>query len=408
MNQIVMVFRYGPWLSPARIRRVATCVAVGTVLCLFFLAATAHGLSDYSGRPLGTDFSSFYAAGRLVQLGSNPYEPGALHAMQQRIFGAGTPYYGFAYPPFFLLLARPLAMLPYLLSLAVWQAGTFAIYLSAMTLLKRRFGQTLPDGLFYLCAAAFTAVFVTLTHGQNGFLTAALFAAGLASLGIRPWLAGLCFGFVAYKPQFGVLIPFALAAGAHWRSFAAAVVTVLALIGICTLWLGAPIWAEFLKAAGLSQSMILDSGAVGYAKMVSVFAWLRLWHFPLAVAYIGQAIAALLIIVESARLWRSDADPRLQGAALCVGALLATPFALDYDLMLLAPAIALLAGYEIQCRSIPFGASLLAVLWLTPLFARSIATLTLIPLTSWILIACFVAIMKQAASRDFGWGVAKG
>src|SRR3569833_1232408 len=114
--------------------------------------------------------------------------------------------------------------------------------------------------LFYLCAAGFTAVFVNVTHGQNGFLTAALFAAAIASLGVRPWLAGLCFGLAAYKPQLGLLVPFALAAGGHWRSFAAAARTLVVLAIVCTLLFGAQIWPEFLAGTGQSRQVILEQG----------------------------------------------------------------------------------------------------------------------------------------------------
>src|SRR4051812_42272670 len=163
MNKVIAIFRDGTWLSAARIRRWAIVVTAGTVLFLVFLALTANGLSDFLQRPLGTDFSSFYAAGRLVAEGGNPYDPASLHGMQEAIFGAGTPYYAFAYPPIFLLVTWLLAGLPYLVSLAVWQAMTFVFYLGSMTLLKRRFAPFLPDGLFYLSAIGFTAVFVNVT-----------------------------------------------------------------------------------------------------------------------------------------------------------------------------------------------------------------------------------------------------
>jgi hypothetical protein len=42
-------------------------------------------------------------------------------------------------------------------------------------------------------------------------------------------------------------------------------------------------------------------------------------------------------------LWRSSAAYPLKAAALAIGCALATPYSLDYDLMLLAPAIAYLA-----------------------------------------------------------------
>lgn len=395
MNRIIAALHDGTWLSAARIRRPAVAAILGTVGFLLFLALTAHGANDYTGRPLGTDFSSFYAAGRLIQHGADPYDPVALHAMQQALFGPATPYYAFAYPPFFLLLAWPLAGLPYLLSLAVWQYSSFALYLWAMTSLKRRYVPALPGRLFYPAAAGFTAVFVNVTHGQNGFLTAALFAGAIASLGVRPWLAGLCFGLAAYKPQLGLLVPFVLAAGGHWRSFAAAVVTVCVLAMASTLLFGAQIWPEFLAGAVQARQTILESNGVGYAKMVSVFAWLRLWHLPVAAAYAAQAVAAILVLVMTLRLWRRG-DPRLQGAALCLGAVLATPFALDYDLMIVAPAVLLLAGYEMEHRQIPSLATLLFALWLVPLFAREVANAMVLPLANWVLLFGFLAVMKRA------------
>jgi hypothetical protein len=393
MNGMIGVLRDGTWLSAARIQRLGSAAALGTLAFLLFLALTAHGANDYTGRPLGTDFSSFYAAGRLIQLGANPYDPASLHKMQQAMFGNATPYYSFAYPPFFLLPAWILAKLPYLVALALWQLSTFALYLWSMVLLKRRFAPALQDRTLYLCAAGFTAVFVNVTHGQNGFLTAALFAAAIASLGMRPWLAGLCFGLAAYKPQLGLLVPFALAAGGHWRSFTAAVLTLVVLAAICTLLFGGHVWPEFFAGAGQSRQVILEAGRVGYDKMVSVFAWARLWRLPLGAAYAGQAIVALLVIAMTVRLWRAG-DPRLQGAGLCLGTLLVTPFALDYDLMIIAPAILLLASYEIERRQFPFGATLLFLLWLIPLFARGLAGAMVLPLANWSVVGAFLLTMK--------------
>jgi hypothetical protein len=393
MNPIPGALRDGTWLSAARIQRLAGAAIAGTLAFLLFLIFSAHGLNDYTGRPLGTDFSSFYAAGRLVRIGTNPYDPSSLYAMQQAIFGTGTPYYMFAYPPMFLLPAWALAGLPYLLSLALWQISTFVFYLWSMRLLKHGFAPALPDRLFYLCTAGFTAIFVNVTHGQNGFLTAGLFAVALVSLGTRPWLAGLCFGLAAYKPQLGLLVPFALAAGGHWRSVLSAVLTIAILAVLCTAMFGQNIWPQFFESTGWARQVILEANGVGYAKMVSVFAWLRLWGLPLWSAYVGQAMAAILVIAMTIRLWRAG-DPRLAGAGLCLGALLVTPFALDYDLMIVAPAILLLAAYEIQHSRIPFGATLLFILWLAPLFARGLADAMLLPLANWSIACAFLLTVK--------------
>ena len=77
------------------------------------------------------------------------------------------------------------------------------------------------------------------------------------------------------------------------------------------------------------------------------------------------------------------AQPRrfpLKAAALRSASLLATPFSLDYDLMLLAPAIAFLAADGLARGFAPWEKTLLAALWIVPLVARTVAGATLIPL----------------------------
>ena len=137
--------------------------------------------------------------------------------------GREVPFYGWHYPPFFFAVAVLVAALPYAWGLAIWLAASLAAYLAAMRAILPR-----PETL--LIAAAFPAVFVNIGHGQNGFLTAALLGGALHLLDRRPWLAGVLIGCLAYKPQFGVLIPLALLAGGRWSTIAAAVATVAALL----------------------------------------------------------------------------------------------------------------------------------------------------------------------------------
>src|SRR5436309_2254785 len=81
---------------------------------------------------------------------------------------------------------------------------------------------TSVDPIWLLLAAAYPAVFVNLGHGHNGFLTAALLGGALVLLDRRPIVAGVLFGLMAYKPQFGLMIPLVLIATGRWRAFAAA------------------------------------------------------------------------------------------------------------------------------------------------------------------------------------------
>ena len=100
-------------------------------------------------------------------------------------------------------------------------------------------------------------------------------------------------------------------------------------------------------------------------------------------------------------LWRSPRRFALKAAALCLAALLATPYSLDYDLMVLAPAIAFLAVDGLARGFAPYEKTALAALWIVPLIARSFAQATLIPLGVIAMLALFVLMLRRARS-DFG------
>ena len=128
--------------------------------------------------------------------------------------------------------------LPYGWGLSIWLAASLAAYLAALRAI-------LPRPETPLIALAFPAVFVNIGHGQNGFLTAALLGGALHLLDRRPWLAGVLIGLLAYKPQFGVLIPVALLAAGRWRTIGAAVATVAALLAVSFVMLGGGVWHAF-------------------------------------------------------------------------------------------------------------------------------------------------------------------
>ena len=115
---------------------------------LAYLVATSDGLNDTLGRPLGTDFSNVYAAGTLVRDGEPqaPFDPARQYAREQAIFGPATPFYGWHYPPFFLLVAAALATMPYLLALAVWQGASLLLYLLALRMIVTNAPEEQPAG----------------------------------------------------------------------------------------------------------------------------------------------------------------------------------------------------------------------------------------------------------------------
>jgi Glycosyltransferase family 87 len=401
MGRFGAILRSGTWLSRDRVRIVTVALLFASVAGFAFLVATAQGGVDLQGRPLGTDFSNVYAAGSYVLEGNPdaPFDSVQQYAREQAIFGTATQFYGWHYPPYFLFVAAALALLPYGLALAVWQAITLGLYLFAVrSILTASFGNR-PSAItadWLLLALAFPAVLINIGHGQNGFLTAALLGGALVCLDRRPLVAGILFGLLAYKPQFGLMIPIALAAGGYWRTIAAAAATVALLTIATTLAFGPQVWHAFVVGAEFTRSVVLEQGDTGWHKIQSVFSWARMWGAPVPLAYGIQSVASLALAVATAWLWRGKAPSPLKAAALCLAALLATPYTLDYDMMVLAPAIAFLAADGMTRGFGPWQKTGLAALWLVPLLARSFAQLTLVPLGMPVMLAVFVVVLRRA------------
>ena len=129
-----------------------------------------------------------------------------------------------------------------------------------------------------------------------------------------------------------------------------------------------------------TRMVVLEQGNTGFHKMQSAFAWARMWKADISLAYGAQIAVAAITLFALLRIWRSSIAAGYKKAALCVAALLITPYCLDYDLMLLAPAIALLAAEGKNRGFADFEILCLALLWLMPIAARNFALMTLIPL----------------------------
>jgi len=103
-----------------------------------------------------------------------------------------------------------------------------------------------------------------------------------------------------------------------------------------------------------------------------------------------------MLVASMAWLWHSDAAFELKAAALAVASLLATPYVLDYDLVVLAVAIAFLARHGLREGFRDFEISLLAAAWVVPLLSRTVAGATYIPLGLMVLLAIYGVILRRA------------
>jgi hypothetical protein len=390
--------RSGDWLTPARARGYSLILLGLCAVAIAGWIALSDGLIDRNGKPVGTDFSNVYAAGRLTWQGrpADAYDPPLQHAAEKAVFaGREVPFYGWHYPPFFLAIAFLVAAVPYAWGLSIWLATSFAAYLMTMRAI-------LPRGETLLIAAAFPAVFVNVGHGQNGFLTTALLGGALHLLDRRPWLAGVLIGLLAYKPQFGALIPIALLAGARWRTIGAAVVTVAGLLALSVATLGGGVWHAFADSMTFTQTVVLEQGNTGWEKIQSIFSAVRMWGGSVQLAYAFQIALASALAVTLAWLWHSDAAFELKAAALSVASLLATPYVLDYDLVVLGIAIVYFARLGLSQGFRAYEISLLVAAWIAPLLSRGVAQVTAIPLGLLVLLILYIFIVRRAVMDRAG------
>lgn len=358
------------WLSFERLHLYALPLLAAS-LCLIGGALSV----DLQGRriawlPVG-DFIAYWSAAHLALDGQalSAYQLPRLAGVEQ----AALPGFAYAvswhYPPTFLLLLLPLALLPLSAAWLLFMFFSLACYLAVLSHSLDQ-PRRLPTLLLLLCAFPGTAL--NIMFGQNAFLTAALMGGGLLLLQRRPWLAGLCFGLLTLKPQLGLLLPLALLCGGHWRAIAAAAGSATLLLLVSVMVFGADSLPAFwqtmaqarhwLEAAGPSavghaaeavqpggiDAQWLAQGRLDRRQIPTLFAFARELGAPLLLAYGLQLAQALLAALVVARAWRVPLAPLRRQALLVLGSLLATPYLFDYELAWLLLPIAAWAAQGLR------------------------------------------------------------
>lgn len=368
--------RSGDWLTRDRVTRVAVISAIACVGLLGFILVSARGNVDVLGRPVGTDFASFWTAGWLSNHGrvADAWNLQQHTLAMRQAMGDGriapTPWF---YPPPFLFVAAPLARLPYLAALLLWQLSGVLLLSAA---LFRVFAPLAASGRAVLVALASPLTWSVLGHGQNAYLTAALLGSGLAALD-RPARAGSAFGALVYKPQLGLLLAPYLLLERRFGVLACAVVSAAILISASAMLWGAAAWRAFFGSLTFARTQILEGGAVPFYKSGSLFGAARLWGVPVPLAYGVQLLAAVAAL---ALIWRVRAAPSgVRSAGVCAAIALWTPYVQDYDLAIVAIGAAFLYAEGAGTGFKPWERSALALIWAQPMFAREAAQWLLLP-----------------------------
>ena len=361
----------GYWLNERRLRdypRLFLVVYAGGLL--FWFAAYLWDAEQPIG-VLRNDFAGFWSVGQMVLEGRavEAYDRDLAYAAQEAYVPEHELRLPWFYPPQVFFLLGPLGALPYFAAFFLWVGATLACLAAATYALA-------PNSATPWLLLASPGLFCALRYGQSGVLAAALLGGALFFLARRRQLpAGLLIGLLTLKPQLGVLLPFVLIASGQWRAFAAATATTLVIAATSTLAFGVGVWAPFLEALNLASTMLAEQ-ALPMKLMASLYAPLRTLGLSHQAALWLQALLGVAVLVVVLGVWRRlGADP-LSGALLAAGSLLASPYVFGYDLVVFAPAVAILAWDGLQRGWLAGERASYILLWCWPLIADLVGELT--------------------------------
>ncbi|MXN74024.1 DUF2029 domain-containing protein [Burkholderia sp. 4701] len=359
------------WLTP---KRVVVYSAFVFLFCLQFAAIWAWVIHSAPGpvtsRP-GADYSVFWSAS-YVMLHGTPWQAYDYPTFS-RLSAGMFPYFhreGFLawlYPPTYLLLVTPLALLPYAVGYPLFVAFGVVVFGFAAW---RVSGLAAVPGVRRCCAFALVAapcVFVTAMFGQNAFLTVSCAALAVYWAERRPMWAGLCIALLSVKPQMALLFPFVLVAARAWRTIAWAALATAAFVALSVLVCGVESLRLFVASAGLARSIILEHSVVFWLASPTPFAAFRFAGLPLAAAYAAHACVAVIAIAAACVVWARSRDVRVRAAVLAVATLAANPYVWHYELVWLGIAVACMLGIGWRDGWLRGEQAAIALMWLLPL-----------------------------------------
>ena len=313
-----------------------------------------------AGLPIGRDFVAFWSASALALDGAPEavFDLKRIHDVQIAAVGAEVGPTAWHYPPTFLLAVLPLAALPYVVSLVLWLLLPVAAF---WLVLRRLFDSPAMAWTLLL----FPGVTLCLVSGQNGIITAALLSAALLHLEARPVLAGILFGILTYKPHLAALAFPALLVGGYWRALGVAVVTAAMFVLASVAAFGLAPWHAFFANLDF-LSRVVDSGAVPWVRMPTVYAGLLRLGLDAGPARLAQGVATLASLAVVCAVWYRGAPLAWRASALALAIPLATPYAFDYDLVIMALPVAWLFRASLDEQPLSLTGFAVAAAWAAP------------------------------------------
>jgi hypothetical protein len=315
----------------------AGIVAALLLGCLLsWVANQADWVIRSDGTLSSTDFCWIWVASKFAA-SSDPsglFDHAMLEAAHNTYYAPGECFYipQFVYLPNFLFLIYPLGFMPYLTAFSVWIIGTLLLYLVTVYLIT-------PRPATVIIALTSAAALKNIQHGHAGFVVAALIGLSLVSIERRPWLSGLFLGLLTCKPQYGALFPAALLVSRNWRVIVSAAATTIVLGVAAGVAFGFQGWPAFIDSLFDRNAGLSPDGRVELA-LQSVYRLVTWLGGTAGVSWTIHLIVAAALILAIAAIWAKPRPHSLKAAALCIAAVMFTPYVLAWDLCIVSVAAA--------------------------------------------------------------------
>jgi hypothetical protein len=375
------------------------------------------------------DFVYFYAASTIIRdsLPENIYNPEIESAACQRILplrGGESSYGPSPYPPFVALLFAPASRLPFWTAFRIHQAISFALYLTGLILLLRRYFPGQP--ILWrnsLTTDSLSSLFVPFSLAYLPWISNAWLNGQLSALGFigvagalveqkagHRFRSGLALSVCLYKPTLLVLLIPMLLVGRELRVLLGFAAGGCVLASAATAAFGWHIWTAYAR-------LTLTLGDLAKLRVLPQFVDLAAFFRLLAGNRFGGVLAlfstacALPFLVAAWR--RYPHNPSLAWAGTLTWTLILSPYVPLYDTILVIPSLIASAGILRlgSCHTAPAahrsafkGSMLLLFLcsWLSAALA-SLIHLQLLTLAIALLgsLQLAVSLRKREASLEF-------
>lgn len=321
--------------------RLIFAAIAGALVWVVWIGSLALGTweQDVVGQLVSVDHLAFYSPARMIREGQGwaIYDYVRLNEYQRQLFAPGVweAFEAYRNPPFYALLYVPTAGLSYSASAWIWNG----IALACLAVGVRLLGAERPSRAT-AWALTFLPIFCVASYGQNSLLSFLALCATYRLLAMRrPFAAGLCAGFLCFKPPLllGLVIWGLLDLRKLWPAAVGVVVTTALLCGSSYL-IVPEAWAEFVRT--LASNAEFDN--FDWWKMHNPRAFWRLL-LPGAdpVPGILWLAFAAVGVAGFVRLWwnRRDDLPAVFGASVLL-TLWASPHTMVYEWALaIVPAV---------------------------------------------------------------------